>query len=240
MTVNRYIKFVNQGLHQLGVEDSCALCGDFSNLVNQISIKTGLVFIHEADARGEVCFLNSPDLREEFRTSFLMVDALDYCYALLFSSGYRRSLKLDFQSMPLPESGMYFWRLVKMGNRLRQIHSMETHLQIDFPNRYPIAGNNLVDKGWVEKSMEGLPHHHGHPNPLPHTIDRVYINENQYFEHIPQESWELQIGSCWPAQKWLINHSNQILSPDQVLQYLEIIAALFETAYILKEIDRKG
>ncbi|MBR3090644.1 MAG: hypothetical protein IKH10_01465 [Bacteroidetes bacterium] len=33
--------------------------------------------------------------------------------------------------------------------------------------------------------------------------NRVYINEEQYFDNVPEEIWNFKIGSYQPAQTWL-------------------------------------
>src|SRR5690606_17902885 len=43
------------------------------------------------DASGNVCFVDSPDLRPEFRTTFGPIDLWDYYYALIHSNNWWKS-----------------------------------------------------------------------------------------------------------------------------------------------------
>jgi hypothetical protein len=72
----------------------------------------------------------------------------------------------------------------------------------------------------------------------PHYADsRVYINETQYFDNVPQAAWEFYIGGYQPAQKWLKDRSGRTLDYDDISHYQKIIAALEATGRIMGEID---
>ena len=69
---------------------------------------------------------------------------------------------------------------------------------------------------------------------------RVYINENQYFDNVPETAWNFYIGGYQPAQKWLKDRKERELSFEDILHYQKIIVALTETARIMEEIDLVG
>ncbi|MBK9223346.1 MAG: hypothetical protein IPO16_14685 [Saprospiraceae bacterium] len=81
-----------------------------------------------------------------------------------------------------------------------------------------IDGNNQVDK-------------------IKYQDNKVWINETQFFDKVPQVSWEFYIGGYQPAQKWLKYRKGRILTYEDILHYQKIIVALSETDRIMKEID---
>ncbi len=83
----------------------------------------------------------------------------------------------------------------------------------------PIDGNNTVGK---PKYLDG----------------KVFINDTQYFDNVPQIAWEFYIGGYQPAQKWLKDRKERKLEFDDILHYQKIIVALSETDRLMKEIDK--
>src|SRR5690606_21350623 len=149
-------------------------------------------------------------------------DLLDYIYAVLHHPSYREKykefLKVDFPRIPYPTEQETFWKLVKLGGEIRQIHLLESPIVDQYITQYPIDGDNMVSK--------------------PMYIDgRVYINESQYFDNVPPVAWNFYIGGYQPAQKWLKDRRGRSLEFDDILHYQKIIVALTETDRIMKEID---
>ena len=66
---------------------------------------------------------------------------------------------------------------------------------------------------------------------------KVYINDTQYFDNVPQNAWKFYIGGYQPAQKWLKDRKERILEFEDILHYQKIIVALTETDRIMKEIQ---
>lgn len=151
-------------------------------------------------------------------------DLLDYIYALLHSPSYREKyqefLKIDFPRVPYPKDKETFWGLVKLGSQLRNYHLME-HAKIEkYITTYPKSGDNIVVKKYP-KYKEG----------------KVYINETQYFDNVPEVAWKFYIGGYQPAQKWLKDRREQELSMEDIMHYQKIIVALTNTDRLMKEID---
>lgn len=144
-----------------------------TEIVKQIENKLGLTFTIE---------------KETTKDTFAPIDVLDYIYAVLHSPTYREKykefLKIDFPRVPYPKDKDTFWQLVKLGGEIRQIHLLESPIVEKYITQYPIDGNNIVGK---TKYQDG----------------KVYINDTQYFDNVPQISWEFFIGGYQPAQKWL-------------------------------------
>ena len=66
---------------------------------------------------------------------------------------------------------------------------------------------------------------------------KVYINEAQYFENVPEVAWNFYIGGYQPAQKWLKDRKERKLEFDDIAHYQKIIVALTETDRLMKAID---
>ncbi len=156
-------------------------------------------------------------------TNFAPIDILDYIYAVLHSPTYREKykefLKIDFPRVPYPKDSAIFWKLVKLGGEIRQIHLLESAVVEKYITQYPIDGDNLVIKAKYESS-------------------KVYINDTQYFANVPEVAWNFYIGGYQPAQKWLKDSKDRKLEFEDILHYQKIIVALMETDRLMKEIDK--
>ncbi len=177
-------------------------------IVKEISDKIGLTFTNE---------------KETTKDTFAPIDILDYIYAVLHSPTYREKykdfLKIDFPRVPYPKDKDTFWKLVKLGGEIRQIHLLESAV-VDKPiSKYPHTGTNVVVKTKYENG-------------------NVYINETQCFEDVPEVAWNFYIGGYQPAQKWLKDRKDRELQIDDIRHYMKIIVALTETDRLMKEIDK--
>ena len=149
-------------------------------------------------------------------------NVLDFCYAVLHSPAYRQKyapfLKTNFPRVPLPTSKPQFWRLAALGEKLRQLHLLQSpdcdHLMTTFPQ----SGSNEVEK----ITFDG---------------QNVWINAEQYFGGVPRGAWEFFIGGYQPAQKWLKDRKDQKLSSDELFHWQKIITVLVATEKIMGEID---
>ena len=161
--------------------------------------------------------------KETSKNTFAPIDILDYIYSVLHSPTYREKykefLKIDFPRVPYPKDKETFWKLVKLGGELREIHLLESSNTEKYITQYPVDGDNVVNKPVYKNG-------------------RVYINETQYFDNVPAIAWEFYIGGYQPAQKWLKDRKERKLEFDDILHYQKIIVALSETARIMKEIDK--
>jgi predicted helicase len=179
-----------------------------SEIVNQIANNLNLTFTNE---------------KETTENTFAPIDILDYIYAVLHSPTYREKykefLKIDFPRVPYPKEVNTFWQLVKLGGEIRQIHLLESPTVEKYITQYPEDGANVVTK----------------PT---YTNGKVYINDTQYFNNVPEVAWNFYIGGYQPAQKWLKDRKDRKLEFDDILHYQKIIVALAETDRLMKEIDK--
>ena len=68
--------------------------------------------------------------------------------------------------------------------------------------------------------------------------ERVYINENQYFEGVTPQVWEYQIGGYQVCHKWLKDRKDRRLNLGEIKTYCRIATALQRTIEIQEEIDK--
>ncbi|MCA9360115.1 N-6 DNA methylase, partial [Candidatus Kaiserbacteria bacterium] len=150
-------------------------------------------------------------------------DILDYIYAVLHSPSYREKykefLKIDFPRVPYPETKDAFWKLVKYGKELREIHLLKSPKVSQYITSFPEEGDDTVDK-------------------VSFADGRVHINKGQYFGDVPEVAWNFYIGGYQPAQKWLKDRKGRQLTNEDIEHYQKIIVALTETDRIMNEIGR--
>ncbi len=179
-----------------------------TEIVKLIAEKLGLAFTTEKEAT---------------KDTFAPIDILDYIYAVLHSPTYREKykefLKIDFPRVPYPKDKGTFCQLVKLGGEIRQIHLLESPTVEKYITQYPVDGNNVVVKPKYENG-------------------KVYINDTQYFDNVPQIAWDFYIGGYQPAQKWLKDRKERTLEFDDILHYQKIIVALSETDRLMNEIAK--
>ncbi len=198
-----------------------------SEIVKQIAESLGLKFTIEKDTTLD---------------TFAPIDILDYLYAVLHSPTYREKykefLKIDFPRVPYPSNQDTFWKLVKLGGEIRQIHLLESPEVNAYITQYPIDGDNIVTKIKFEENYEII---NGNTVTLMdpvYPMGRVYINDTQFFQMVPELAWNFYIGGYQPAQKWLKDRKGRELSEEDIDHYHKIIIALTETNRIMKEIDK--
>ncbi|MCB8749997.1 type ISP restriction/modification enzyme [Planktothrix agardhii] len=179
-----------------------------TEIIKQIAEKLGLTFTNE---------------KETTENTFAPIDILDYIYAVLHSLTYREKykefLKIDFPRVPYPKDQNTFWQLVKLGEEIRQIHLLESPTVEKYITQYPMDGDNIVTK---PKYQDG----------------KVYINNTQYFNFVPEIAYNFYIGGYQPAQKWLKDRKDRKLEIEDIFHYQKIIVALTETDKLMKEIDK--
>ncbi|SFS59303.1 type ISP restriction/modification enzyme [Lutibacter maritimus] len=202
-------------------------------IVNQLAKTLGLTFTPEKETESNVCFANSSEVTNNFKTTFAPIDILDYIYAVLHSPTYREKykefLKIDFPRVPYPKNAETFWQLVNLGGELRQLHLLESPTVENFITSYPKGGDNTITTKVGTKDWELFD--------TEKQLGRIWINEEQYFDTIPLVAWEFYIGGYQPAQKWLKDRKDRILEMEDIFHYQKIIVALTETDRLMKEID---
>lgn len=145
----------------------------------------------------------------------------DYIYGVLHCASYRETyrefLKADFPRIPWPGSPEEFWTVSRQGGQLRRLHLMEPEAIGDTP--FPLSGEG-DSKVTTPKFQDG----------------KVWINDTQFFDAVPEAAWTFSIGGYEPAQKWLKDRRGRELTFEDVTHYQRIIKVLLETERLIKSI----
>ena len=201
-------------------------------ILAEIEAKLNFVFVGEDNV-----VVDLPAGKDDF---FTPIHLLDYIYAVLHAPKYRETykefLKIDFPRVPFPQKET-FWDLVQLGSQIRKLHLLEEISNKDLQTKYPIAGNNVVVKpifvnsppleGWQSRNIG-----------IDEVVGKVYINETQYFDNVPEIAFNFYIGGYQPAQKWLKDRKERELSYEDIIHYQKIIYALTKTDELMKKIDQ--
>jgi hypothetical protein len=147
-----------------------------------------------------------------------------YIYAVLYSNLYREKyaefLKIDFPRIPFTKNYDLFIKLTEFGKRLVDLHLLKS-TELDPPLcKFQGKEDNRIEKIEYDEKEK-----------------RVYFNEKQYFEEIPQEIWQYQIGGYQVCEKWLKDRKGRCLSLEDIKHYCRMVTALQKTIEIQKEID---
>lgn len=142
---------------------------------------------------------------------------LDYIYGVLHSLAYcekyKEFLKVGFPRVAYPKNKEDFDHYSTIGNQLRELHLMRN---------VPICAVSFDEEGSY-KVIKPI-----------WKDEKVYINETQYFSNVPKLAWDFKIGGYQPAQKWLKDRTNKILTGAELKHYEKIIAILLETDRLIK------
>jgi predicted helicase len=157
--------------------------------------------------------------------TFSPIDLFDYIYAVLHSPAYRETyrefLKIDFPRIPYPVDQKSFWKLVKIGGKLRLLHLLEDPV-FEHIDKEAVTSNNV--------KIGKISFYDG----------KVFINKDFCFDDVTQAAWDFYIGGYQPAQKQLKDRKGQVLKDEDIKHYRKIVFALTETARVMGEIDKVG
>jgi hypothetical protein len=195
-------------------------------------------------------------------------DALAYIYAILYTPSYRARyadfLKRDFPRVPLTRDRKLFDALVAIGRELIALHTMQQTLPRI--TGFPVAGSNEVVKvrfaapsplpsgeggapsatgqgtGPARRLAQGVPSSGAARHLLPEgegkATGRVWINDAQHFDGVPEAVWDVHIGGYRVAEKWLKDRKGRQLSYDDLTHYQKVVAALARTLDLQALLDR--
>jgi len=161
--------------------------------------------------------------------TFTPEDIFHYVYAILYAETYREKyielLRGDFPRIPFTADFGLFQVLATLGKRLVGLHLLRSR-ELDTPMaRFQGKGDNCVARTQAQGFRYKLKE------------ERVYINRNQYFEPIPLELWEYQIGGYQVLEKWLKDRRERRLTLEETKTYCRIVTALQQTIALQEEID---
>jgi len=172
------------------------------------------------------------NLLRVFKTTYSVAispqEAFSYIYSIIYSNVYRKKytdqLQIDFPRIPFTRDFVLFQKLAGLGERLVDLHLLRS-AELDSPiARFQGEGDNRVQTG-----KKGLRYDA--------EAQRVYINEEQYFEGVPPQVWEYPIGGYQVCHKWLKDRKDRNLTLEEIKTYCRIVTALSKTIEIQAEID---
>jgi predicted helicase len=184
-------------------------------IILKIEKKLWMSFVYSVDD-------NYSDIKWDY---FCPEDLFDYIYSVLHSKSYRETykefLKIDFPKVPFNVNKETFFKMVKLWRELRSYHLLENENLIpkNFITKYSIDWDNLVEK-------------------IKYDDEKVFINDEQYFEWVPGKVWDFYIWGYQPAQKWLKDRKLSNLGYEDIIHYGKMIVSLNETVRIMEEIER--
>ncbi len=173
------------------------------------------------------------NFKSAFRTSidtlynkaFSPEQILGYIYAVLNSEIYRSKyavfLRTDYPKIPLTNDIAIFEKLSNIGFNLIEKHLLKTEkINPKFANIgiYKGKGDNIVIK-------------------TQYIDNKLYINDNQYFDNVPEKIFDFYIGGYKVLDKYLKDRKNRSIYND--FEHIEnIIRALADTIETMQEIDK--
>jgi len=174
--------------------------------------------------------------KADTQKTFAPIDILDYIYAVMHSPTYREKykafLKIDFPRVPYPKDVTTFWQLVALGKQIREFHLLESPQTENYLTSYPKDGDNIISRKMTKNSI-GFELSNEQEK-----TGKVWINDEQYFDGVPEIAWSFYIGGYQPAQKWLKDRKGRELSFEDIIHYQKIIVALTQTHSLMQQIDK--
>ena len=67
---------------------------------------------------------------------------------------------------------------------------------------------------------------------------RVWINEQQYFDHVPVQAWQMVVAGYQPLDRWLKDRKGKKLSSDEIEHYQKMIVAVQRQLEVMEMIDK--
>jgi len=200
-----------------------------------------------------------PDGHGNLTTTIGPEDIFYYAYAVFHSPGYRERyaefLKTDFPRLPLTSDPDLFAALCKLGAELVELHLMKKDFRpADLPT-FPVKGSYEVEKvryvpahteqvigpptsPSAKKKKSAGGDADGPPETeTVHIPGRVWINQTQYFEPVPAETWDFHIGGYRVCEKWLKDRVGRVLSYEDYVHYCRTVASLTRTMQLMETID---
>lgn len=199
-----------------------------------------LMLEEQNEEKGQLDFRGKPHRSVNFTNDFLKYvkgkyafsispeNILGYIYAILFAPLYRRKyeefLKIDFPRIPFVDKDADFKRLAALGSELIQHHLMKG----SYPSRtvsFPVGGSDTIE----EVRFVQEPNKKG---------GKVFINKNQYFDNVPSEVWQFEIGGYAVLETWLKYRKSMTLSYEGQEMLVKICNILAFTTSQMKKIDQ--
>lgn len=178
-------------------------------------------FIHELEESLRVKFVNTDKKSSDIITP---KEVFFYIYAFLHSPTYRERysefLKVEYPRIMIIDDLKVFRSLVDVGEELVQLHLLKSGKLHSKIIRFPHTGSNVIEKGY----------------PI-YEKNRIYLNNEQYFEGVSSEVWEHSVGGYHVCHKWLKDRVGRKLSYDDLNEYKDILTSIEKTIDYMNKID---
>ncbi|MCK4406035.1 MAG: N-6 DNA methylase [Bacteroidales bacterium] len=150
-------------------------------------------------------------------------EILYYIYGILYSNVYREKyaefLKIDFPRIPFTADYDLFEKIAEYGKKLSDLHLLKSEIINNPIAKYQgIGENDRIEKIQYTENEQ-----------------RIYINNEKYFEGIIPEVWNYYIGGYQVLRKYLKDRKTRIM--DDPRHYCKIVTAISKTIEIQKQID---
>ena len=150
-------------------------------------------------------------------------DILYYIYGVFYSNIYRETyaefLKIDFPRVPFTADYDLFKKMGELGKELADLHLLKSPALNPPVAKYQgSSDNDRVEKIAYKEDEQ-----------------RIYINEDKYFEGIAPKVWNYHIGGYQVLNKYLKARKGRNM--DDAPHYCRIVTALSKTIEIQKKID---
>ncbi len=214
------------------IVESCVFESAFANntvcpLYLYSSSDKNHLFVNTEEQSKKVPNLNpelARKLNEAYKTAVTPEEIFYYIYAVLYSNIYREKyaefLKIDFPRIPFTADYAIFKEMAQYGKELVSLHLLKSDKLNNPTAKFQGKGSGFVEKVKYDESK-----------------NRVYINKDDYFENVPKEVWEYQIGGYQVCDKWLKSRKGRNLSLQEIEQYCKLTAAIKETILFQRQID---
>lgn len=164
-------------------------------------------------------------LHKSFEKEIRSEKIFHYIYAVLHSNIYRKKyaglLKIEFPRVPFTSDHDLFTKLGKLGERLIDLHLMQSGELSKPIAKFQGYGDNSVEKPVYDEAQ-----------------GKVHINKTQYFEGIEKGVWNYRIGGYQVLSKWLKYRRNRKLSVYEIRHYCKVVTAIRKTIEIQEKIDK--
>lgn len=162
-------------------------------------------------------------IEKKYGEKFTPEQILGYIYAVLFHKNYREKfgdfLRIDYPKIPFVDSKENFLKLSDLGQKLIILHLMKAKLSDDeLYRKLNTNENHIID----------LNHTKFKPNE-----QRLFINENAYFQGVSEEIWDYKIGGYQVLDKYLKSHKDENID---YVHFSKIIKILQETIKLENEL----
>lgn len=164
-------------------------------------------------------------VKSKYGDNISLEDIFYYIYAILYSPTYRNTfsefLKRDFPRIPLVDDIDSVRKLSQIGKELIDLHLMNKgQFWINLANHatFDVEGTNCVER-------------------IKYDAGKVWINDEQYFDNIPQECWDFYIGSYRVIEKWLKSRKKKQLTSSEITTFIGIVEAIKCTMDLQQQID---